>query len=82
MPADGRGPAVQRTRGAYAQRLRMEPGRGTLLVSEGGAGAGRLVLREVSPIDGTDSELVPPVLLGDNLELYDFDVSPDGRYLR
>jgi hypothetical protein len=38
-------------------------------------------LREVSPIDGTESELAPPVLLGDNLELYDFDVSPDGRYL-
>ena len=81
MPADGRGPAVQRTRGAYAQRLRWNPAAGTLLVSGGWGRAGRLVLREVSPIDGTDSDLVPPVLLGDNLELYDFDVSPDGRYL-
>ncbi len=81
VPADGRGPAVQLTRRAYAQRLRWNTAAGTLLVSGGWGRAGRLVLREVSPVDGTDHQLVPPVVFGDNLELYDFDVSPDGRYL-
>ena len=81
MPADGRGPPVQLTRSAYAQRLRWNPAAGTLLVSGAWGRAGRLVLREVNPIDGKDNALVPPVLLGDNLDLYDFDVSPDGRYL-
>ena len=81
VPADGRGPAVQLTRRAHAQRLRWNPAAGTLLVSGGWGRAGRLALREVSPVDGTDYQLVPPVEFGDNLELYDFDVSPDGRYL-
>ena len=81
VPADGKGPAIQLTRGAYAQRLRWNPAAGTLLVSGAWGRAGRLVLREVNPVDGKDNALVPPVLLGDNLELYDFDVSSDGRYL-
>jgi Tol biopolymer transport system component len=81
MPADGRGPAIQVTRGAYAQRLRWNAAAGTLLVSGGWGRAGRLVLREVDPADGKDHQLAPPVVFGDNLELYDFDVSPDGRYV-
>jgi hypothetical protein len=40
-----------------------------------------LLLKEVGPDDGSVREIVPPVVLGHNLELYDFDISSDGRWL-
>jgi Tol biopolymer transport system component len=81
VPADGRRPASQITRGAFAQRLRWHPTRNTLLVSGGWGRAARLVLREVHPRDLSVSELKPPVVFGDSETLYDFDISSDGRWL-
>jgi Tol biopolymer transport system component len=81
VPADGRGAAVQTTRGAFAQRLRWHPTRNTVFVSGGWGRAARLVLREVNPRDLSVSELKPPVAFGDSDTLYDFDISSDGRWL-
>jgi len=81
VPADSHGPATQITLGAFAQRLRWNPARGTLLVSGGWGRAARLVLREVDPRDLRVSDLKPPVALGGSATLYDFDISSDGRWL-
>jgi Tol biopolymer transport system component len=81
VPADGSATATQITRGAFAQRLRWNPARGTLLVSGGWGRAARLVLREVDPRDLSVSDLRPPVALGGSETLYDFDISSDGRWL-
>jgi Tol biopolymer transport system component len=81
VPSDGRGPARQVTRRAMAQRIRWNRSTGKLLVSGEWGGGGRLVLKEVSPEDGAVREMTPPVAFGHDLELYDFDISPNGRWL-
>jgi Tol biopolymer transport system component len=81
VPSDGRGPARQVTRGAMAQRLRWNRATGSLFVSGAWGRSARLVLREVRPGDGSVREVVPPVVFGKNLSLYDFDISADGRWL-
>jgi Tol biopolymer transport system component len=80
VPSDGRAEARQVTRGAMAQRIRWNRSTGRLFVS-GGWGASRLVLKDVSPDDGTVREIVPPVAFGRDLKLYDFDISADGLWL-
>jgi eukaryotic-like serine/threonine-protein kinase len=81
VPADGRGSARQITQGAMAQRLRWNRSTGTLFVSGGWGQSSMLVLKEVGPDDGSVRDIDPPVVLGHNLELYDFDISSDGRWL-
>jgi TolB protein len=81
VPSDGRGSARQITRGATAQRLRWNRATGSLLVSGGWGQSSMLLLKDVEPDDGSVREIVPPVVLGHNLELYDFDISSDGRWL-
>jgi hypothetical protein len=81
VPSDGKGAARQITRGATAQRLRWNRATGSLFVSGGWGQSSMLLLKEVGPDDGSVREIVPPVVLGHNLELYDFDISSDGRWL-
>lgn len=81
VSSDGRGSARQITRGATAQRLRWNRATGRLFVSGGWGQSSMLLLKEVGPDDGSVREIVPPVVLGHNLELYDFDISSDGRWL-
>ena len=81
VPSDGLGSARQITTGAAAQRLRWNRATGSLLVSGAWGRSSRLVLREVRPDDGSVHEIVPPVVFGHNLSLYDFDISADGRWL-
>jgi eukaryotic-like serine/threonine-protein kinase len=80
-PSDGRGSARQLTRGAMAQRLRWNSATGSLFASGGWGRSSRLVLREIRPDDGSVREVVPPVVFGRDIELYDFDISADGRWL-
>jgi Tol biopolymer transport system component len=81
VPSDGTGTARQVTRGAMAQRLRWNRATGSLFVSGGWGRSSRLVLKEVNPDDGSVREIVPPVVFGHDIELYDFDISADGRWL-
>jgi hypothetical protein len=64
-----------------AQRLRWDRATGSLFVSGGWGQSSMLMVKEVGPDDRLVRDILPPVVLGYNLELYDFDVSSDGRWL-
>jgi len=81
VPSDGRGSVRQVTRGAMAQRLRWNRATGSLFVSGGWGQSSMLIVKEVRPDDRPVRDILPPVVLGYNLELYDFDISSDGRWL-
>ena len=81
VPSGGRGSVGQITRGAMAQRLRWNRATGSLFVSGGWGQSSTLIVKEVGPDDRLVRDILPPVVLGYNLELYDFDISPDGRWL-
>jgi Tol biopolymer transport system component len=77
--ADGRGAPRRVTKGAGAYRLRWyQPDR--MLVS-GSWGGVTLSVRAVDPATGEATALNPPAVLGDDGDMCDFDVSPDGRLL-
>jgi Tol biopolymer transport system component len=76
----GRTPPRQVTHGVSAQRVLWETTTGKLLVSAWWSPL-RLAVRRVDPASGRADDLEPPVLLGRNRSLMDFDVSRDGRTL-
>jgi Tol biopolymer transport system component len=77
--ADGRGAPRRVTNGAGAYRVRWyQPGR--MLVS-GSWGGATLSVRAVDPVSGAATALNPPVVLGDDGDMCDFDVSPNHRLL-
>jgi Tol biopolymer transport system component len=78
VPADGSGPPQQVTHGADAGRVRWRAATGALLAS-GWWGDIAISLRNVDVRSGATLPVDPPVRLGQNPNLIDFDVSFDGR---